>query len=154
MEMPRPTDAHRRLERIVGRWSGEERLYPSPWDPQGGTALGRIDNRLAMDGFAVVQDYEQERNGVITFSGHCVFRWDDAEQCYILHWFDSTGMPPDVFRGTFEDNVLTATTQGPKGWSRCTFDHRQEGHYSFRMEVSQDGAQWHTFMDGTYTREG
>jgi hypothetical protein len=42
MEMPKPSDGHRRLERLAGRWEGEEKMEPSPWDPQGGTALGCV----------------------------------------------------------------------------------------------------------------
>lgn len=99
MEMPKPADAHRKLERVVGRWTGEEKLFPSPWDPKGGTASSRVENRLALDGFAIVQDYEQERNGKICFRGHGVLRWEAQQQCYEMYWFDSMGMPPNIFRG-------------------------------------------------------
>ena len=62
-----------------------------------GAATGRVRNRLALDGFAVVQDYEQERDGGIHFRGHGVFRWDPEERSYTLHWFDSLGLPPANF---------------------------------------------------------
>jgi superfamily I DNA/RNA helicase len=67
--IPKVTEAHRRLERLVGAWSGEERLYPSPFDPLGGAATGRVRNQLALDGFAVVQDYERlkARAGMLDF---------------------------------------------------------------------------------------
>jgi hypothetical protein len=153
MDMPRPTEAHRKLERIVGRWIGEERLHPSPWDAAGGTALGRVDNRLALDGFVVVQEYEQERNGAITFRGHGVVSWDATQQCYVMHWFDSMGMPPNVFRGSFDGGVLLLTGKDQQGQSRVTFDFSRDGEYTFRMEVSPDGSQWLTFMEGAYTRQ-
>jgi len=153
MDMPNPTDAHRQLEKLAGSWSGEERLFPSPWDPQGGTALGRAHNRIALDGFIVVQDYEQERHGSVNFRGHGVFSWDSSQQCYVLHWFDSMGTPPNEFKGTFEEDVLTVTNQGPQGHSRAVFDFRETDLYHFRMEVSQDGNQWYTCMEGTYTRQ-
>jgi len=85
MEMPQPTAAHHRLEKLVGRWSGEERIHPSPFDPAGGIAVARAENRLALDGFAVVQDYEQERNGKISFRGHGVLRWEAHQQCYEMY---------------------------------------------------------------------
>lgn len=78
MEMPRPTEAHRRLHALAGDWTGTEKMHPSPWDPQGGTAEGRVQNRVALDGFAIVQQYEQRRGGQISFSGHGVFSWDAA----------------------------------------------------------------------------
>ena len=153
MEMPKPTEAHRKLEKLVGSWSGEEKISPSPWDPQGGTAVGRVQNRLALDGFIVVQDYEQERGGAVNFRGHGVFSWDSMQQCYVLHWFDSMGMPPNEFCGNFDDNVLTLSSSGPQGHSRAVFDFREEGSYTFRMDVSQDGSEWYTFMEGKYARQ-
>ena len=151
MDMPKPGEAHRKLERLVGYWIGEEKLYPSPWDPKGGAAIGKVHNRIALSGFNVVQDYEQERNGSINFQGHGVFSWDAKASCYVLHWFDSMGMPPNEFRGNFDGNTLNLTNEGPQGHSRTVFDFQKDGHYTFRMEVSQDGRQWQTFMEGHYS---
>lgn len=152
MEMPKPTEAHKKLEMLVGSWSGEEKLQPSPWDPQGGTAVGTVENRAALGGFAVVQDYRQERGGRVTFEGHGVFRYEPMAGVYEMWWFDSMGMPPTCFRGGFEGNVLMVAAQGPQGWSRAVFDFGKKGSYTFRMEVSPDGAQWFGFMEGRYAR--
>lgn len=152
MTMPKVTEAHRRLERLVGTWQGEERLYPSPFDPQGGAAIGRARNRLALDGFAVVQDYEQERDGAVNYRGHGVFRWDDRDRSYVLHWLDSMGMPPNEFRGTLDGDVLTLTSHSPQGVVRATWELGQD-RYNYRMQVSPDGSNWFPFMEGTYSRE-
>jgi hypothetical protein len=56
MKMLQPSEAHKKLAQLSGRWSGQERIQPSPWDPQGGTAIGRSDNRIALDGFALLHD--------------------------------------------------------------------------------------------------
>jgi len=154
MDMPKPTDAHRKLQKLVGNWKGDEQLYPSPWDPKGGPAVGRVQNRLALDGFVVIQDYEQERNGSVSFRGHGVFSWDARGQCYVMHWFDSMGTGHEAYRGQFQSDVLTLTSRFPQGQSRAVFDLSKDGHYSFRMDVSPDGNQWHTFMEGNYSREG
>lgn len=151
MEMPKLTDAHRRLDKLVGHWIGEEKIYPSPFDPQGGMVTARIENRLALNGFAVVQEYEQEKNGAVVFRGHGVFRWEAMQQCYEMHWFDSLGFPPSVFRGNWTGEVLTVTSQSPQGHNRATFDFGTKGHYKFLMEVSPDGKQWFPFMDGQYS---
>ena len=153
MEMPKPNDAHQKLERLIGHWSGEEKLFPSPWDPKGGVARGQVVNRRALDGFVVVQDYEQERGSVPSFRGHGVFSWDANQKCYALHWFDSMGMSPNVFRGNFEGNVLTLISKDPQMQNRAVFDFSRERQYTFRMEVSQDGAKWQTFMEGHYALE-
>lgn len=153
MQMPKPSDAHQKLTRLVGRWRGEERLFPTPWDPKGGIAIGRVENRTALDGFVVVQDYEQAREGTVNFRGHGVFSWDDPQQCYKMHWFDSMGMPASEYKGTLNDNILTLTSKNPQGLNRAIFNLQQEGKYKFLMEVSPDGQQWFPFMEGHYSRE-
>jgi hypothetical protein len=153
MEMPKPHDAHAKLQRLVGEWTGDEHMHPSPWDPKGGMAIGRVHNRLALDGFAVLQDYEQERNGNVTYRGHGVFTWDQAEKVYLLYWFDSIGSPLNTFKGSFTDRVLTLVSTGPQGQVRATFDFTKEGSYSYRMDVSPDGSAWSIFVEATYTRK-
>jgi hypothetical protein len=65
MEMHKPTDAHRKLGKLIGTgWV--KNISPFPSDPKG-NCYRAIHNRLALNGFVVVQDYEQERNGSINF---------------------------------------------------------------------------------------
>ncbi|MFQ5718590.1 MAG: DUF1579 family protein [Acidobacteriota bacterium] len=150
--MPRPGAAHARLEKLVGTWRGEEKMSPSPWMPEGGTAIGEVTNRIAMDGFNVVQDYTQTRDGTVSFRGHGVFGWDDTRKEYTLHWFDSMGMPPNVFRGSFDGDTLTLSSHDPRVHSRTVFDFGAPGSYRFKMEMSQDGNAWHAMMEATYSR--
>ena len=153
MEMPKLTPAHYKLERMVGEWLGREHIRLSPFDPNGGDAVGRVSNRRALDGFAVVQDYQQERQGTVSLRGHAVIRWDAGEQCYIMYWFDSVGMPPNEFRGDFAGDVLVLTNQAPQGQTRATFDYSDPDLYQYRMDVSPDGNQWFPFMTGEYVRD-
>ena len=152
MQMPKPTPAHKQLARLLGDWKGEEKLYPSPWDPKGGPATGRVNNRASLDDFVVIQEYEQIRNGVSTFKGHSVFSYDPHQKCYCLHWFDSMGSPVNEFKGNFVNNVLTMTYQGAMGHNRAIMDFSKDDKYSFKMDMSQDGKEWKTFMEGSYTR--
>jgi hypothetical protein len=154
MEMPRPTEAHRRLHALAGTWSGGEKMHPSPWDPQGGAAEGRVENRVALDGFALVQHYEQRRGGRTSFTGHGVFSWDAAAGRHQMHWWDSMGSPVNVFTGAMVGDRLVLECPQGAGASRATFDlaHAAHGRYSFLMEVSPDGAQWFPFMEGNYRR--
>jgi Protein of unknown function (DUF1579) len=152
MEMPIPTDGHRRLEKIAGQWEGEEKMYPSPWDPKGGTAVGRIKSRVALSGFALINDYEQEREGAITFSGHGVFTFNPKEELYTLTWFDCMGSPPEVFKGRFEGEVLTVAHGGPGMHARLTYDLSVAGQLATSMEMSPDGSAWNRFFDGRFKR--
>jgi hypothetical protein len=154
MEMPHPSEEHKALEMLVGEWLGQETIHPSPFDPIGGPAIGRVHNRIALDGFAVVQDYEQERNGVVNFRGHAIFRWDSTDRCYVLHWFDSFGTAPAEYRGAMDHRVLTLTGPTTGGLARAIFDFSNLGKYHYKLEISADGDQWSVFTDGDYRRSG
>lgn len=150
--MPTLTPGHRTLEKMTGHWEGEEWMHPSPWDPAGGTALGRTRNRLALNGFAVISDYEQVRDGAVTFTGHGVMTFDPGEDQYVLHWFDCMGSPPEVFVGRFNDDVLTVAHGGPGMHARLTYDLTEPGRMATKMEMSRDGVEWATLFDASYER--
>lgn len=152
MEMPKPTPGHARLERLAGQWEGEETMHPSQWDPQGGTAVGRTNGRVALNGFALISDYEQLRGGVVKFSGHSVMTFDPASGSYQLHWFDCMGSPAEVFTGTFTGEVLTLAHGGPGMHARLTYDLSVPAEMRTRMEMSQDGVRWNALFDGRYRR--
>jgi hypothetical protein len=151
MDMPKPGPGHKRLEMMTGTWEGEETMHPSQWDPKGGTATGRTRTWLALGGFAAIFDYDQERDGKITFTGHGVTTFDPKQDVYVLHWFDCMGSPPEVFTGRFEGDVLTLAHGGPMH-ARMTYDYRQAGKLASKMEMSQDGSDWKTLFDAVYTR--
>ena len=153
MDMPKPTDQHIRLQELLGQWHGTEIMHPSQWDPQGGTATGRTNSRLALNGFAVISDYEQERDGVVTFTGHGVMTYDTKEACYVLHWFDSMGSPPEVFKGVFDGDILTIAHGGPGMHARLTHDLSRQNQMISRMEMSSDGKEWKTLFDGSYEKK-
>ncbi len=152
MQMPRPNDAHRALEALIGRWQGEEIMHPSPWDSTGGVAVGMVHNMRSLDGFAIVQDYQQVRNEVVNFWGHGVFRYDAQKSQYELHWFDSFGGPPSNFVGTFDHGILALQQSMHGGFMRATWDLRHAGVIRYKAEVSGDGTQWAPFMEGVYER--
>jgi hypothetical protein len=153
--MPQPGPEHQKLHMLAGKWEGEEDLRPSPWGP-GGRAIGRYDMRVAVDGFFVVQDYEEEKDGRVVFRGHGVYGWDANDKVYTWFWVDSMGqMPAGPSRGRWEGDTLTFESASPQGRGR--YIHRFEGtdKYTFKLENSFDGgATFVTLMEGTYHRKG
>src|SRR5947208_1920101 len=153
-EMPKPTEKHAKLQSLAGTWVGEETMYPSPWDPKGGPALGRTESRLDLDGFYLLSDYTQERGGRTSYKGHGVFGYDPGSGSYTMHWFDSMGFPCTVpAKGTWEGNRLLFQSASPMGQGRFTYEFEREGKYRFKLENSRDGKEWTTFMEGNYTRK-
>ncbi|MGE3525433.1 MAG: DUF1579 family protein [Gemmatimonadales bacterium] len=152
MDMPKPSPGHQKLKRLAGKWEGEETMYPSEWDPAGGTATGRSTSRLALNGFVLITDYEQERDGNITFSGHGVMSFDPESGDYTLHWFDSMGSPPEVFTGHFEGDRLIVAHGGPGMHARLSWDMSDPQSMVSSMEMSEDGNTWKTLFDARYRR--
>jgi hypothetical protein len=152
--MPRPDANHARLHRLVGAWTGEEKMNPSPWGP-GGTALGRYHCRVDVDGFFVLQDYVQEKDGNPTYRGHGIFGWDAERKTFIWYWVDSMGsVPAAPSRGQWNGDSLIFEHE-PMGdrRGRYTFEFSGETLLIFRIENSQDGGKsWQTFMEGKYRK--
>jgi hypothetical protein len=151
MEMQKPGPAHKQLAKLAGNWVGEEKMHPSPWDPKGGVATGRVKNSLALDGFCVLQDYEQVRDGKTTFRGLGILSWNESKKCNELAWCDSMGGLIQIFTGKWEGDVLRCTSEGQMGLARCAFDV-SGGGYKFTMDMSQDGKKWVTMMEGKYAK--
>ena len=150
MEMPKPSSGHVLLEKLAGSWEGEETMHPSQWDPVGGVAIGRNRQQMSLGGFALITDYEQERDGAITFTGHGVYTYDPKEDRYSLHWFDCMGSPPEVFVGRFEGDVLTLSHGGPGMHARMTYDLSAPETMKAMMEMSPDGEEWKVLFEATY----
>jgi hypothetical protein len=152
--MPQPTEQHKKLHLLAGEWEGEETLSPSPWGP-GGAAFGRYSGRVAMDGFYVVQDYVEEKDGRTVFRGHGVFGWDAERAAYAWYWFDSMGqVPPQPSFGRWEGDALIFESTSPQGRGRYSFRFASPDQYSFKLENSFDGgATYATLMEGNYRRK-
>jgi hypothetical protein len=151
--MPKPTADHKRLERLAGIWKGTETMQPSQWEPKGGQAQGITRARVALEGFAVISDYEQTRGGKCTFQGHGVCTWDPDQKQVVMHWFDSMGQGREEFRGTWSGDRLVLQSKSPMGFARLTYDFSKPGSLISGMEMSEDGKSWNKLFDGNYRRE-
>jgi hypothetical protein len=144
--MPRPGDEHTKLHRLAGDWEGEE---------QGGTAIGRSTIRIAVDGFFLVQDYVEEKDGRTVFRGHGIFGWDAKDRVYTWYWVDSMGQVPAApSRGRWEGDTLTfESSSPPNGRGRYTYRFEGPSTYHFKLESSFDGGSTYlTLMEGTYRK--
>jgi hypothetical protein len=151
-EMPQPNEHHKKLHTLVGTWVGDEKLSPSPWGP-GGPARGKYTMISACDGFHVVQDYVEEKDGRITYRGHGVFGWDPQGQVYTWYWVDSMGFPPPTAsRGKWEGDTLIFESHSEMGHGRYTYKFDGADRLHFSLENSRDGKEYALFMEGDYQR--
>jgi hypothetical protein len=150
--MPQPTADHLKLHRLAGTWVGAETLSPSPWGP-GGPAIGRIEGRVICEGFFVATDYEEEKDGRISFRGHSVYGWDPTRQVVTWYWVDSMGTPPaQAATGRWSGDELVLTQDFPEGHSRYTYRFHGEDRYDFAIEAMREGKPWEKLMEGSYQR--
>ena len=153
MEMPRPGDAHKKLEMLAGRWIGDEKMHPGPMGP-GGTSKGITDARISADGFYLIADYRQEKDGKASFHGHSVIGYDTFAKRYLWYWVDSMGMPPQsATAGQWKGEDLVFDGDTPHGKVRYTYAIKGLDRYLFTIEASPDGGKtWKPFMEGDYRR--
>lgn len=155
MQMPEVSSEMKRLtELFEGTWRGEERLHPSEWDPKGGTATGVWTVRRGADGFCLLVDYDESRDGRVVYRGHGVHGWDAQDGCFYAYWFDNMGgMPKAASPARLEgDRYTYEQPSGMGGRNRFTYAW-SAGVFSFRIERSADGKAWAPMHDGTYRRE-
>jgi hypothetical protein len=153
MEMPKVGPVHARLLAFEGEWEGGESVEPSAWG-KGGYATGRTSFRTDLDGFAVIQDYVQLKDSLVTFRGHGVFTVDPKTEEVLWYWFDSMGFPPEQpARGRFEGDVLTLLRVTERGSAR--YVHQiGASEYRFSIENQLPGdPDFKLFMRATYTRK-
>lgn len=152
MNLPAPTEFHRKLLNFVGDWGGEEELHDDTQWAVRGSLAGRSTVRVALDGLAVVADYEQSRNGRVTFRGHGLVTYDTEKASYVLHWFGRTGGRILTLNGDFSGEVLTLAMALPPNHFRLSCDLVDTGQLQSRLERSDDGENWRLLFQGTYRR--
>lgn len=152
MRLAVPTAEHGMLECMAGEWKGEEVILPSRSHPEGGRASGLVRNRLSLGGFVLLHEYRHERDGWEHFTGYGVITWNRAEECYVMHWFDSSGFPPAFFKGTIKDGVMVLETEREHTRVRLSWDFRRGSRYESRVWTSQDGSGWQPFAEAIYHR--
>lgn len=156
MDIPHPGEPHRKLERLVGKWSGDETLRPAgPWIPNGETAKGTFDFRKGADGFFLLADYDERvEGGKPGIRGHGVFGWDEKTKSYTMHWFDNFGNPPaEPGRGVWKGDTLAFDHDMGNHKGRTIFELDGEDSLNFRVEMSEDGKRWDRAVDGAYRRQ-
>lgn len=152
MEMPTVGAEIKALTTLFqGTWRGPETLHPSPWDPQGGPAFGTWVVYPSLDGFYLMVDYTEERDGKVVYRGHGVHGWEASEGVFFEFWFDNIGVTPRApNHAQLQGNTYRYVSSGPSGASRFTYTF--DGNtLRFTIEA-QEGDGWRMSHEGTYTR--
>ncbi len=154
MELPNVSSEQKQLNKLfAGTWRGEEKIFPSKLEPDGGTAIGTWSVTPSLDGFVLLVDYSEERGGEVRYRGHGVHTWDARERCFFAFWFDNVGMAQKAgSRATLDGNRYTYEWSGESGRARMTYVWDKQ-FFTFTIERSPDGKTWSPMHEGRYSRD-
>ncbi len=149
---PTPLEEHGKLAVFAGEWSGEETVYPSRWTA-GGLATSWVSARMALNGFYLIQDSVQIRDGKESFATHGVFTYDREDRTYKLFWHDSLGYyPPSPASGGWAAKSLILVRGSLRGNARHVYEIVDEDTYNMKIQFSPDAEGWNDVLTGVYRR--
>jgi Protein of unknown function (DUF1579) len=149
---PVPLEEHRRLAAFAGEWNGDEMVYPSRWTA-GGPATAHVVARIDLNGFYLIQDTHQTRDGKESFATHGVFTYDREDRLYKLFWHDSLGyFPPSPASGIWHDKTLTLVRGSLRGNARHVYEAVDDSTYTLKIQFSPDAEGWADVLTGVYRR--
>ncbi|PDT89530.1 DUF1579 domain-containing protein [Bradyrhizobium sp. Y36] len=147
-----PLPEHARLAAFAGEWDGEEMVFPSRWTA-GGPATSRTVARMDLNGFYLIQDSVQMRDGKQVFATHGIFTYDRDDRTYKLFWYDSLGYtPPSPASGGWVGKTLTLVRGSLRGNARHVYEIIDDNSYSLKIQFSPDAEGWADVLTGVYRR--
>ncbi|MET3971197.1 MULTISPECIES: DUF1579 family protein [Bradyrhizobium] len=147
-----PLAEHARLAAFAGEWNGEEVVFPSRW-VAGGPATSHVVARMDLNGFYLIQDCVQMRDGKQAFATHGLFTYDRDDRTYKLFWYDSLGYtPPSPASGGWVGKTLTLVRGSLRGNARHVYEIIDDDSYSLKIQFSPDAEGWADVLTGIYRR--
>ena len=147
-----PLPEHARLAAFAGEWDGEEVVFPSRWTA-GGPATSHVVARMDLNGFYLIQDSVQKRDGQQIFATHGIFTYDRDDRTCKLFWYDSLGYtPPSPASGGWVGKTLTLVRGSLRGNARHVYEIINEDSYSLKIQFSPDAEGWADVLTGVYRR--
>ena len=147
-----PLAEHARLAAFAGEWNGEEVVFPSRW-VAGGPATSHVVARMDLNGFYLIQDCVQMRDGKQAFATHGLFTYDREDRTYKLFWYDSLGYtPPSPASGGWVGKTLTLVRGSLRGNARHVYEIIDDNSYSLKIQFSPDAEGWADVLTGIYRR--
>lgn len=140
------------LARGAGRWTGEERIAPAPWAPDGVDAVAVHDARLVLDGRGLVTDYVQTVDGEVSVRSVTFIRWREDEDRFALQHFGGPSGEPTVLSGVRDGDRLVFEGEAAWGRLRQTMDYGERG-LTIRGETPGEDGAWIPVFEGAYRRD-
>lgn len=150
---PKPAPELQKISFFVGSWTSEGDMKPGPMGAGGKVTL-QEEGKWMEGGFFVV--FHSTFKGTMgNGTGIAVMGYDPQDNIYTYDEFNSVG-EANHFKGTVEADTWTWISEmkmGPQSVKgRFTQKILSPTSYAFKFEVSPDGTNWNTVMDGKSTK--
>jgi len=151
MDMPKPGPEHKKLDYFAGNWTCDGDTKPGPMGPGGKMTM--TEDSKWMDGGFFVVIHSQYKSPMGNGSGLAFLGYDADEKKYTYNEFNSDGEAV-VSKGTVDGDAWTwvGDMKQPAGKGRFSEKILSPTSYSFKFEMSSDGAKWTPIMDGKCTK--
>jgi hypothetical protein len=151
---PKPAPELKKLDYFVGKWKMDGDSKPGPMGPGGKMTM--TQENAWMDGnFFVVGHSKFDAPGMGGGVATSYTGYKPDEKVYTYDEFNSMG-EAEHSTGTLDGDTWTWLSEekmGPQTMKgRFTMKIASPTSYTFKFEMSQDGATWTTAMDGTATK--
>jgi hypothetical protein len=151
MNMAKPGPEHKKLDYFTGNWTCDGDMKSSPMGPGGKMTM--TDDSKWMDGGYFVVIHSQFKSGSMgDGNGIAFLGYDPDEKKYTYNEFNSQGEAV-VSKGTVDGDAWTwIGDMRPAGKGRFSEKILSPSSYTFKFEMSSDGSNWTSVMDGKCTK--
>ncbi len=153
--MRKPAPELKKVEYFAGTWTSEGDMTPSPKGP-GGKMTMTEHNQWMDGGFFLMMHSEFTIADLGSGSGVGFMGYDTDKKVYTYDEFNSMG-EAEHSTGTVEGDTWTWTRDEHMGGNtrkgRFTIKIVSPTSYTFKFEMSPDGNNWSTVMEGRATKE-
>ena len=153
----KPGPELKKLDYFLGTWTVEATIGQGPWGA-GGKFVSNGTTEWMPGGFFTVRHGDFQMPAEIGGDGKetTIVGFDTEQNVYTRDGFNSQGRH-DIAKGTVSGDTWTWTSTANYGGQdikqKMTTKTLSPTSYSVKFEISMDGTNWMTFMDGKATKK-
>ena len=152
--MPTPAPELAKLDYLAGTWTGDADLKPGPMGPGG--KITSTDEARWMEGKFFLVMHSKFTGAMGDGTSLAIFGYDSDKKVYTYNEFNSMGQS-NHSEGTVNGDTWTWNSDENMGGhafkGRFTMKALTPTSYTYKFEVSQDGSNWTTAMEGKATKK-
>jgi len=155
MGPPTPAPELKKLDFLAGDWTAEGTVNPGPGMP-GGKFTESTHAEWMEGNFFLIEHSNADMAGMGKFKEYAVLGYDTDKRLYTYTAFNSMGQAESA-TGTLDGDTWTWTSDEHMGGQtmkgRFTMKVTSPTSYAMKYELSQDGTNWMTGMEGKATKK-